>query len=387
MTLDSCVTTVFVHGFLDDGAVWDRVRVARARQTPTVVAELAGMAGRPDAPGPYTLARHVSDVLALVDATAGPVLLVGQSLGAQVVELVAARRPDRVAGMVLVTPVPLAGTRLPADAIAPFTTLGGDGDAQRAVREQLSVAFPADELDRLAAAGRRITAEAAAGTVDTWNGGDPAGDEPSAVTAPVVVLGGRHDPFVTAEVLEGAVATRFADVTVAGVDGAGHWPHLERPDVVAGALDDLVGRLVEPGPGGTAGTATGQGWTSAFASRSATAFDDTFAPEVVLRASVLRAPIEGRDDVAAVMGAASGIYTALTFTHEARQGDRTYLEWDAALHDGTEVSGVTRLVADEHGRTTEIAIHHRPLDGALRFSDELGRRLEGRIERDRFHRS
>ena len=86
------------------------------------------------------------------------------------------------------------------------------------------------------------------------------------------------------------------------------------------------------------------------------------------------------------MAAASGIYTSLVFTHQAREAGRTYLEWDATLHDGTPVSGVTRLVADGTGRTVDVAIHHRPLDAALAFSAELGRRLEGRIDADTFHR-
>ena len=119
------LTTVFVHGFLDDAAVWEPVIRHRTRRTPTVVADLAGMAGRPDDGGPYTLARHTADVVELVDGIAGPVVIVGQSLGAQVAELAAARRPDRVAGLVLVAPVPLAGAQLPAAAIAPFTALGG----------------------------------------------------------------------------------------------------------------------------------------------------------------------------------------------------------------------------------------------------------------------
>ncbi len=179
---------------------------------------------------------------------------------------------------------------------------------------------------------------------------------------------------------------RFADVTTAVVENTGHWPHIERPDTVAALVDTLVSR-VSAGPGNTAEGVEDQGWTSAFAQRSGPAFTDTFAPDVVLRASVLRAPVTGRDAVAQVMAAASGIYTSLVFTHQAREGERTYLEWDATLHDGTEVSGITRLVADEQGRTVDVAIHHRPLDGALAFSAELGRRLEGTIARDTFHRS
>ena len=386
MPQDTPLTTVFVHGFLDDAAVWQPVIRRRARQTPTVSAELAGMGGRPDGEGPYTLARHTTDVVELIDGTSGPVVLVGQSLGAQVAELAATRRPDRVAGLVLVAPVPLAGARLPAEAVAPFTALGGDGEAQRAVRRQLSVGFPDEELERLTAAGTSITAEAVSGSVDAWNDGDPAGSSVSSITAPVLVLRGRDDTFITSAILDAGVVPRFADVISADVEGAGHWPHIERPDAVATLIDTLVGRVTSP-RGNTADGVGDHGWTSAFAQRSAPAFTDTFAPEVVLRASVLRAPVTGRDAVAQVMATASGIYTSLVFTHQAREGVRTYLEWDATLHDGTEVSGVTRLVADAQGRTVDVAIHHRPLDGALAFSAELGRRLEGSIDRDTFHRA
>jgi hypothetical protein len=206
----------------------------------------------------------------------------------------------------------------------------------------------------------------------------------------VVVVRGARDPFVTAELVDDHVLPRFADVTGVTVDGAGHWPHLERPDAVAAVVDDLVARVASASRATTAEGVGDQGWTGAFAQRSASAFTAGFAPEVVLRASVLRSPVEGRDAVGSVMAAASGIYTSLVFTHEARQGDRTYLEWDATLHDGTPVSGVTRLVADAQGRTVDVAIHHRPLDAALAFSDELGRRLgdgaDG-VGRDHFHRA
>ena len=52
------------------------------------------------------------------------VIVVGQSLGTQVAELVAADHAEQVDGLVLLTPVPLGGTRLPDEAVAPFRALG-----------------------------------------------------------------------------------------------------------------------------------------------------------------------------------------------------------------------------------------------------------------------
>lgn len=380
MTQRGAPTTVFVHGFLDDAAVWRHVVEARARPTPVALVDLAGMSGRPDDPGPFTLARWADDVVRTIDDVTGPVVLVGQSLGAQVAELAAVRRPDRIVGMALLTPVPLAGTRMPADVLAPFEALGGDGPAQCLLRRQLSSAFPDDELERLGAAGARTTPEAVADAVHAWNDGDPAGSGPSTITVPVLVVRGGDDPFITAEAVDAGVVPRFADVTTATVRGAGHWPHVERPALVATLLDDLLARVSDDAP-----AVREQGWTTAFEQKTADGFGDTLAADVVLRASALRVPVEGRDAVAQVMAAASGMYTSLRFTHEARNGPRTYLEWEASLPDGTELGGVTRLLADDEGRTVDVAIHHRPLDGVLAFSAELGRRLEGRVDRDRFH--
>lgn len=235
-------TVVLVHGFLDDAAVWRPVRAILDRHgIATEAIDLAGMSGLPAAPGPYTLPRYADDVVEILDRVAGPVVLVGQSMGAQVVELAARQRPDQVRGLVLVTPVPLAGTSLPAEAVAPFKGLGGDAEGQRRARLGLSVSFPPEELDRLAAVGATIDPGAVAGFVDAWNDGVPEGAQPSTFTGPVLILRGAGDGFCTAELVEAGVAARFAGAEVQAVDGAGHWAHVERPEVVA---DHLVG-LVE----------------------------------------------------------------------------------------------------------------------------------------------
>jgi hypothetical protein len=46
---------------------------------------------------------------------------------------------------------------------------------------------------------------------------------------------------------------------------------------------------------------------------------------------------------------------------------------------------VTILVKDEHGRIVHVAIHHRPLGAAPRFSSELRERLRRRIDPEHFY--
>jgi len=130
-------TFVFVHGFLDDAAVW-RPLIA-ALHVPTSqsrAVDLAGMSGCPQEAGPYTLGRYANDVIDVIDGLSGPVVLVGHSIGTLIAELAAVERPDRVVALALLTPMPLAGAHLPEAAVAPFKSVGGSAAAQRALRLQ-----------------------------------------------------------------------------------------------------------------------------------------------------------------------------------------------------------------------------------------------------------
>jgi hypothetical protein len=128
-----------------------------------------------------------------------------------------------------------------------------------------------------------------------------------------------------------------------------------------------------------------QTWTGAFAQQSADAFGSALADDVVLEAATLRVPVRGKKDVQATMQAASAYYTSLMFTHEAVNGRRTYLEWEAEAPTGTKFSGITILARNADGLIGHIAIHHRPLDAALEFSAEMSRRTQGKIAPGHFY--
>lgn len=118
-------------------------------------------------------------------------------------------------------------------------------------------------------------------------------------------------------------------------------------------------------------------WTGAFESRSSDTFADAFAEDVVLEATALRKPIRGRDNVALVMGTASKAYESLIFTHEASNGLRSYVEWEAVVAGEPTLYGSTILVRDESGKIVKAIIQHRPLDGVLAFSAKMGELLAG----------
>ncbi|MET8564114.1 nuclear transport factor 2 family protein [Streptomyces flaveolus] len=132
-------------------------------------------------------------------------------------------------------------------------------------------------------------------------------------------------------------------------------------------------------------TGTGS-WTQAFADKEEGGFAQALAEDVVLEASALRRPIRGRETVALVMGTASKVYESLEFTRQTRDGDRSYLEWEATAFGGMRLLGSTILVRNDAGEITRAVIQHRPLQGLLAFSAELGRLLDGQVADGTFHR-
>jgi pimeloyl-ACP methyl ester carboxylesterase len=373
---------VFVHGFLDGAAAWDDlIADLGPRAAGALCVDLPGMGERFGEGPPYSLERFADDVGRQVRALGRPVVLVGHSMGAQVAELVAGQQPSAVRGLVLLTPVPLQGTQLPGVAMKRFHALGGQPEAQRELRSSLSVNLDGNSLERLGRLGDRVRPASVGVFADLWNQGHALGAQPSRYRGPVLVVRGAADAFITADLVEAAVTGRFEDPAVAVVGDAGHWPHVEQPQALACILAEFLDSL----ECATALPAVApQGWTRAFEQKTAAAFADAFAPGMVLEASVLARPVVGADQVKTVMAAASAIYEALAFTHETTHGLRSYLEWEAQAFGGEKLYGVTILTKNEDGKVERAAIHHRPLGPALKFSAELGRRLQGRVDASHF---
>ncbi|HTE61814.1 MAG TPA: alpha/beta hydrolase [Solirubrobacteraceae bacterium] len=101
-----------VHGVTASLMTWRTVaRELPARARATLLApDLRGRGRSATLPGPYGIATHVTDLLAVLDHVgARRAVLVGHSLGAYVVARLAAEHPERAAGLVLLD----AGLPLP----------------------------------------------------------------------------------------------------------------------------------------------------------------------------------------------------------------------------------------------------------------------------------
>ena len=189
-----------------------------------------------------------SDVVSVIEALGGgPAILVGASMSAAAVTIAAGRRPDLVAGLVLIGPFLRNGGskfmrqvlhvaltrpwgpsvwRMYATKLWPGL---GDGAAERAARSKASLTRP----------GRwpafHATSAVDHDVVTPWLG---------RVKVPVLVIVGDADPDWTDPAAEAAwVASNFADAETVTVHGAGHAPMLERPAAVNPAVSTFLGRV------------------------------------------------------------------------------------------------------------------------------------------------
>jgi pimeloyl-ACP methyl ester carboxylesterase len=97
---------VVLEAGLNNGAAsWERVMPLVAPHVRVVAYDRAGLGGSAPAPGLVTIDRQIDDLASVITGLgAGPCVLAGHSWGGVLVQLLAFRRPELAAGLVLVDP-------------------------------------------------------------------------------------------------------------------------------------------------------------------------------------------------------------------------------------------------------------------------------------------
>jgi pimeloyl-ACP methyl ester carboxylesterase len=260
-----------VHGMSGAATNWTDLMAELAPDFDCAAVDLpgSGFSPRPATRSGYSVTGHAATVARLIETLdSGPVHLIGNSMGGAVSVRVAARRPDLVKTLTLISPalpdrkvrgsvahfpviaLPFAGpwliqryaARYPVEnrVAGVFAMCFCDPTRLHPDRFALEV----EELRRRDTLGYEATSLARSARTlvcETFRPGPLSSlwQEAGRVTAPSLVLFGSHDRLVHPR-LAGRAASTFRDARVAVLPETGHLAQMERPGLVATLFREMV---------------------------------------------------------------------------------------------------------------------------------------------------
>jgi pimeloyl-ACP methyl ester carboxylesterase len=263
-------TGVFVHGLGGSSLNWtDLMGLLQPRLDEWAI-DLGGFGmSPPPRDGDHTPSGHGRSVVEFVDHIKGaPVHLFGKSLGGAIALQVAARRPDLVRSLTLISPalpstyvtkfnghLPVISLPLLGEKLVPNYMTKVDAEAK--AQGTIDVCF-ADPTRVSAVRLQESVDEARArehlpyqthsflsslrGLMRTFL--DPSTNRPwklaERVTCPVLVIYGRKDPLVDSRAAHRATKA-FRNVDVVVLPDSGHVSQMEHPEMVAQAWERYIG--------------------------------------------------------------------------------------------------------------------------------------------------
>lgn len=236
-------TVIFLHEWLGDHNNWRPVLPYLSSGTRWVVADFRGYGWSARLKGDYTLDEAVSDVLALADhLDCGKFHLVGHSMGALVAQAVAAAKPSRVSGMVLVCPVPASGFKADAERLKSMTAVARGG---KALLEGIHARTGNRLGDGFIQAKARIVKRASSPEVkeaylDLFTQSDIS-DDVVGLKTPVRLICGAYDlPFYRMAAQKRRFSKWYPNLDCVEIGEAGHYPPLETPARLAALIESFV---------------------------------------------------------------------------------------------------------------------------------------------------
>ena len=192
-------------------------------------------------PGPYGIEQLADDVLDVArQLITGPYILAGHSMGGKVAQLVAARRPEGLAGLVLIAPAP----PLPVVDAQAAQALSHAYDSSATVENALEHVLTYRPLG--AAVREQVVADSLSAAADArlaWLMDGITRDiteAASAIEVPVLVLAGEHDQVEPPKVLEANLLPVIPGARMTVIEDTGHLLPLEAPGPVADLLSEFA---------------------------------------------------------------------------------------------------------------------------------------------------
>ena len=235
---------VFLHYWGGSSRTWQGV-VDRLGQKPrTIVLDQRGWGNSVAPDGRYDLAAMAEDV-EVIGHKFGlkRYAMVGHSMGGKVAQIVAARKPQGLAGLMLIAPAPPTPMPVPKEQrAAMLDSYGSREGAFQALSVLAGRPLPPEQQERVI----EDTLRGAPGAKRAWTESGMIEDVSAgldAVTLPVTVVIGNRDQVEHEAALRQIFAPLLPQATFRVLEGVGHLSPLEAPDAVAEACTTFLDRL------------------------------------------------------------------------------------------------------------------------------------------------
>jgi len=232
---------VFLHYWGGTGRTWDLVAKQLSERHRCVAPDLRGWGGSDRTADSYDLHVQADDVAAIIQSLElSQYILVGQSMGGKIAQILAARRPPGLKGLVLVAPVPptpMGAPKEQRDAMLDSyqSSAGVDIALSILTSRQLSPEFRKqvtdDTLGGAPAAKRAWTQEGMTLDISSLVGN---------INVPTTVIVGDADKVESEPVLRRELASRISGTNFIILPGVGHLSPLEAPSELATAITKAV---------------------------------------------------------------------------------------------------------------------------------------------------
>jgi 3-oxoadipate enol-lactonase len=245
-------TLVLLHEMGGSIETWDRVFALLAPQHRLLAYDWRGAGHSEKVSTPVALEDHVGDLAALLDALhfRTPVVLAACAVGCAIAVAFAARWPERVAGLVLLSPalgVPEGDREARAAIVEAFERDGMRPHAEASLRGGYPERFRSGQEARFAEFRARWLANDPAGFAATYRMliGLEMAPLLNAVACPAIVVGGEFDPVRT-PAYASDVARSIPRAEFVAVPGGHHMPH-QIPALVSDLIETFVAKLEPAG--------------------------------------------------------------------------------------------------------------------------------------------
>ena len=236
---------VFLHYWGGSSRTWNDVIAALPNSYRTVALDHRGW-GNSDAPANgYALADFADDAQGVIESlNLGKFVLVGHSMGGKIAQLLAARRPEGLAGLVMVAPSPPVPLVLPAEVRAQMEVVyESRASVEMSIDHMLTAKTLSPEHREQVIEDSLRGAPQAKAAWPLHASHEDITREVATINAPAIVIAGELDRVDSVETLQTKLLPYIPHARIHVVPGTGHLSPLESPVEVARLVENFVESL------------------------------------------------------------------------------------------------------------------------------------------------